>query len=60
MNLKLKKSGIGCVEAARGTLIHHYITDDRGMLTKANLYRGYPAQCRPDMPFREKSSPGIR
>ena len=37
MNLKLKKSGIGCVEAARGTLIHHYITDDRGMLTKANL-----------------------
>jgi F420-non-reducing hydrogenase large subunit len=37
MNLKLKKSGIGCVEAARGTLIHHYETDDRGMLTKANL-----------------------
>jgi len=37
MNLKLKNSGIGCVEAARGTLIHHYITDDRGMLKKANL-----------------------
>lgn len=37
MNLKLKKSGIGCVEAARGTLIHHYETDDRGVLTKANL-----------------------
>lgn len=37
MNLKLKKSGIGCVEAARGTLIHHYITDERGMLQKANL-----------------------
>jgi F420-non-reducing hydrogenase large subunit len=37
MNLKLKKSGIGCVEAARGTLFHHYITDERGMLTKANL-----------------------
>ncbi|MFA5309512.1 MAG: Ni/Fe hydrogenase subunit alpha [Dehalococcoidales bacterium] len=37
MNLKLKKTGIGCVEAARGTLIHHYETDDRGMLTKANL-----------------------
>jgi F420-non-reducing hydrogenase large subunit len=37
MNLKLKKSGIGCVEAARGTLIHHYEADDRGMLTKANL-----------------------
>ncbi len=37
MNLKLKKSGVGCVEAARGTLFHHYETDDRGMLTKANL-----------------------
>jgi len=37
MNLKLKRVGIGCVEAARGTLIHHYETDDRGLLTKANL-----------------------
>jgi len=37
MNLKLKKVGIGCVEAARGTLIHHYETDDRGIVTKANL-----------------------
>jgi len=37
MNLKLKKVGIGCVEAARGTLIHHYETDDRGIMVKANL-----------------------
>ncbi len=37
MNLRLKKVGIGCVEAARGTLIHHYETDDRGLVTKANL-----------------------
>jgi len=37
MNLKLKKVGIGCVEAARGTLIHHYETDDRGLITKVNL-----------------------
>jgi len=37
MNLKLKKVGIGCVEAARGTLIHHYETDDNGLLTKVNL-----------------------
>jgi len=37
MNLRLKKEGVGCVEAARGTLIHHYETDDRGLLTKANL-----------------------
>jgi F420-non-reducing hydrogenase large subunit len=37
MNLRLKKKGIGCVEAARGTLIHHYETDDNGLVTKVNL-----------------------
>lgn len=37
MNLKLKKKGVGCVEAPRGTLYHHYETDDQGFLTKANL-----------------------
>ncbi len=37
MNLRLTKKGIGCVEAARGTLIHHYETDDKGLLTKVNL-----------------------
>jgi F420-non-reducing hydrogenase large subunit len=37
MNLKLKKVGIGCVEAARGTLIHHYEADDRGIITSVNL-----------------------
>jgi F420-non-reducing hydrogenase large subunit len=29
--------GIGVVEAPRGTLIHHYQTDERGLITKANL-----------------------
>jgi F420-non-reducing hydrogenase large subunit len=29
--------GIGVVEAPRGTLIHHYETDDKGLITKANL-----------------------
>ena len=32
--------GVGCVEAPRGTLIHHYWTDERGILTKANLIVG--------------------
>ncbi len=32
--------GVGCVEAARGTLIHHYKTDDNGMVTMANLIVG--------------------
>jgi F420-non-reducing hydrogenase large subunit len=29
--------GIGVVEAPRGTLIHHYETDERGLIKKANL-----------------------
>jgi len=29
--------GVGCVEAPRGTLFHHYKTDQNGMLTKVNL-----------------------
>ncbi|MDD5338803.1 MAG: Ni/Fe hydrogenase subunit alpha [Dehalococcoidales bacterium] len=37
MNLKLKKEGVGAIEAARGTLFHHYKTDDRGIMTEANL-----------------------
>ena len=31
------KEGMGVVEAPRGTLIHHYQTDDNGILTKVNL-----------------------
>ncbi|MDD4873762.1 MAG: Ni/Fe hydrogenase subunit alpha [Dehalococcoidales bacterium] len=29
--------GVGIVEAPRGTLIHHYITDEYGVIKKANL-----------------------
>lgn len=29
--------GIGVIEAPRGTLIHHYQTDEKGLITKANL-----------------------
>lgn len=29
--------GIGAVEAPRGTLFHHYRTDEQGLITKANL-----------------------
>jgi F420-non-reducing hydrogenase large subunit len=32
--------GVGCVEAPRGTLTHHYTTDERGVLTKVNLVVG--------------------
>ncbi len=39
--------GVGVVEAPRGTLIHHYKTDENGIVTKANLIvatgHNYPA-----------------
>jgi F420-non-reducing hydrogenase large subunit len=30
-------NGVGIVEAPRGILLHNYVSDDKGMLTKANL-----------------------
>jgi F420-non-reducing hydrogenase large subunit len=32
--------GIGCVEAPRGTLIHDYTTDEKGLVTNVNLIVG--------------------
>ncbi len=32
--------GVGVVEAPRGTLTHHYTTNERGIVTKANLVVG--------------------
>ena len=32
--------GVGIVEAPRGTLTHHYVTDERGLLKKVNLIVG--------------------
>ncbi len=32
--------GVGCVEAPRGTLTHHYWTDERGILKRVNLVVG--------------------
>jgi F420-non-reducing hydrogenase large subunit len=32
--------GVGIVEAPRGTLTHHYITDERGIVQKCNLIVG--------------------
>ena len=37
MNFETPKEGIGIVEAPRGTIIHHYKTDDRGIMTGCNL-----------------------
>ena len=32
-----RPEGIGVIEAPRGTLIHHYQVDEKGMITKCNL-----------------------
>ena len=37
---KTPGEGVGIVEAPRGTLTHHYVTDERGVLQKANLIVG--------------------
>jgi len=37
MNFNFTGKGVGCVEACRGVLIHHYETDNRGLITKVNL-----------------------
>lgn len=37
---KVPTEGVGIVEAQRGTLTHHYWTDEHGIVTKANLIVG--------------------
>jgi len=37
---KTPGEGVGVVEAPRGTLTHHYVTDEKGIVRKANLVVG--------------------
>jgi F420-non-reducing hydrogenase large subunit len=37
---KTPSEGVGTVEAQRGTLTHHYVTDDKGIVVRANLIVG--------------------
>ncbi len=37
---EIPTEGVGIVEAPRGTLTHHYCTDERGILTQVNLIVG--------------------
>jgi F420-non-reducing hydrogenase large subunit len=37
---EIPTEGVGIVEAPRGTLTHHYFTDENGILTKVNLVVG--------------------
>jgi F420-non-reducing hydrogenase large subunit len=40
LEMGVPSEGVGVVEAPRGVLIHHYWTDDRGIVEKANLIVG--------------------
>lgn len=37
---QIPDEGVGSVEAPRGTLTHHYLTDENGILTRVNLIVG--------------------
>ncbi|MFH1919856.1 MAG: Ni/Fe hydrogenase subunit alpha [Planctomycetota bacterium] len=51
--------GVGCVEAPRGTLTHHYATDERGILTKVNLIVGTTNNNAPISMSVKKAAQGL-
>ena len=51
--------GVGIVEAPRGTLIHHYFTDDDGILTKVNLIVATNFNAAPIAMSVEKAAKGM-
>jgi F420-non-reducing hydrogenase large subunit len=51
--------GVGCVEAPRGTLTHHYATDARGILTRVNLVVGTTNNNAPISMSVKKAAQGL-
>jgi F420-non-reducing hydrogenase large subunit len=51
--------GVGIVEAPRGTLTHHYATDERGLLTKVNLIVGTTNNYAPINMSIKKAAHGL-
>jgi len=51
--------GVGSVEAPRGTLTHHYVTDERGILTKVNLVVGTTNNNAPICMSVKKAAQGL-
>ncbi|MFH1681672.1 MAG: Ni/Fe hydrogenase subunit alpha [Candidatus Eisenbacteria bacterium] len=51
--------GVGSVEAPRGTLTHHYWTDERGILTKVNLIVGTTNNNAPINMSVKKAAQGL-
>ncbi len=51
--------GVGIVEAPRGTLIHHYATDERGILTAVNLMVATVHNSAPIQMSIQKAAKGV-
>jgi F420-non-reducing hydrogenase large subunit len=51
--------GVGIVEAPRGTLTHHYVTDDKGILKKVNLIVGTTNNYAPIAMSIQKAAKGL-
>lgn len=51
--------GIGTVEAPRGTLTHHYVTDEHGILTNVNLIVGTTNNHAPISMSIKKAAQGL-
>jgi F420-non-reducing hydrogenase large subunit len=51
--------GVGCVEAPRGTLTHHYSTDARGLVTQVNLIVGTTNNNAPISMSVKKAAQGL-
>jgi F420-non-reducing hydrogenase large subunit len=51
--------GVGIVEAPRGTLTHHYWTDERGITTKVNLIVGTTNNYAPIQMSTQKAAKSL-
>jgi F420-non-reducing hydrogenase large subunit len=51
--------GVGVVEAPRGTLIHHYMTDEEGIITNVNLIVATNHNSAPIAMSLEKAAKGM-
>lgn len=51
--------GVGIVEAQRGTLTHHYWTDEKGIVTKANIIVGTTNNNAPICMSLKKAAQGL-
>jgi F420-non-reducing hydrogenase large subunit len=56
---EIPQEGVGIVEAPRGTLIHHYQTDERGLLTGVNLMVATNHNAAPIAMSVEKAAKGL-